>query len=271
MTEIDQAFMRSLALAAAAQTVPRFRQGGAVDNKDDAGFDPVTEADREAENSIRTLIELHFPNHCVLGEENGASGGPSPYRWVIDPVDGTRAFICGIPTWTTLVGLEQDGVPIAGMIDQPITGERWLGLSGTGAILETARGTRPIRTSDCPTLEQAKIMVTDLRPHAYMNPAEAAAVTALAERCKLLRMGLDSYGFGLVAAGHMDLVIEAGLSWYDIAAVIPVIEAAGGTVIDWTGAPVRDGFDRGRVIVAANAALADQAQQFLAETLGERP
>ncbi len=264
---IDRSFFSSLAAAAAKETTSRFRGAHAVENKEDGGFDPVTDADRGAEQAIRALIAKTYPDHRILGEEDGESGGPSPYRWVIDPVDGTRAFICGVPVWTTLVGLEEDGLPLAGLIDQPVLGERWIGIGGDATQFTDKTGTKRVHTSGCEAIADAKMMVTDIRPDAYFTEPQAAAVGKVANAARVLRQGLDSYGFGLVASGQMDLVVEASLSWYDIAAVIPVVEGAGGVAIDWKGEPLRADHFRGDVIIAATEGLGAAATEMLKAAL----
>ncbi|MEM9421266.1 MAG: inositol monophosphatase family protein [Pseudomonadota bacterium] len=264
---IDPTFFDDLAAVAANETRARFRTLHDVENKDASGFDPVTEADKSAERAIRQLIEEHHANHRILGEEEGESGGPSPYRWVIDPVDGTRAFICGIPVWTTLVGLEKDGHPFAGMIDQPILGERWVSVDGQSAQFIDQTGTCTAKTSGCKNLSDARMMVTDIRADAYFTQAQAEQVEEAAAQARVLRQGLDSYGFGLVASGHMDIVIEASLSWYDIAAVIPVIKGAGGAITDWQGRPLQADTFEGEVVVAASDELKSATVKALASAL----
>ena len=258
-----------LADAAAAETLPRFRTGLAADDKDGgpgaADYDPVTEADREAERSMRAVLADLAPAHGVLGEEFPETPGDGTHRWVLDPVDGTRAFVCGVPVWTTLIGMERDGAPVLGVIDQPVTGERWWGAEGLPAMTRGRDGVSVrARASKCEALAEARLMVTDLRaaPGAYLTEDQAARLNALSARCRLTRQGLDSYAFGLVASGHMDLVCEAGLGWHDIAAAIPVIEAAGGVVTDWSGAPPRQGWDS-TMVAAATPALAEGARGVL--------
>lgn len=257
-------FAEELAKAASMATLQHFRAGTSIDNKAEGGFDPVTEGDRQAETFLRQKIQAKFPGHGIRGEEFPEKEGSEPYRWVIDPIDGTRAFICGIPTWCTLIALEHDGQPIMGIIDQPCLKERWVGLTLPGEEpMLTVQGFLAGRTSGLEELAAARLMVTDVREGEYFSADEAAAVAKLGCRVRLLRQGLDSYGFGLVAGGQMDLVVEAGLKWHDVAAVIPVIEAAGGVVTDWYGAPLKDTGDNLHVIVAATRSLADQVSEVL--------
>ena len=253
-----------LAQAAAGITLQHFRTGLDVDNKAEGGFDPVTVADREAEKALRRVIETTFPDHGIRGEELPEKKTGSPYRWVLDPIDGTRAFICGVPVWTTLIALEKDGVPIMGIIDQPCLKERWVGLTLLGeAPSLSVQGLLGERTSGCTDLGEARLMVTDVRAGEYLSEAEAEAVRKLTKSVRLLRQGLDSYGFGLVAAGQMDLVVEAGLKWHDVAAVVPVIEAAGGVATDWRGQALRDTGGDLQCIIAASQDLAGAASRLL--------
>ncbi|WOI52296.1 inositol monophosphatase family protein [Parvularcula sp. LCG005] len=271
MTEIDpsslRAFFHELADAAAAETLPRFRGTGDVVNKladaDGTAYDPVTAADREGESAIRQRIEATFPDHAILGEEHGARAGTSGYRWVIDPVDGTRAFVSGVPVWTTLVGLERDGELIGGLIDQPWLKERWIGIKAHGTEYSAPQGSKPASVSSCTSLPDARFTVTDMRPGSYFTDEELDRLYAVSSPCRIVRQGLDAYGFALIASGHLDLCIEAGLNWHDIAAIVPVIEAAGGVVCTWDGAPVTEAFPRGRCVIAATQALADAACTIL--------
>ncbi|MEM1380032.1 MAG: inositol monophosphatase family protein [Pseudomonadota bacterium] len=258
-------FAHRLADCAADETLPRFRQDTAVSNKDTAGFDPVTEGDRAAERVLRTMIEADYPDHAIRGEEfreKPAQDG-SPWRWVLDPIDGTRAFICGVPVWTTLIGLEKDGVPVAGIIDQPFLRERWIGSLFDGDPRLSTSTNLPAKTSGRTDIAAARMMVTDMRAGEYFSDHEANAVARLAGRVQVVRQGLDSYGFGLVASGQMDLVVEAGLHWHDIAAVVPVIKAAGGTVITWQGKDLQATDGPITTIAAATQALAREAAAIL--------
>ncbi|MEM6914850.1 MAG: inositol monophosphatase family protein [Pseudomonadota bacterium] len=256
------AFAHSLADAAAKETLPRFRNETAITNKLDEGFDPVTEADRTAEQVIRLLIEERFPTHGIKGEEFGEKTGNGRHRWVIDSIDGTRAFICGVPVWTTLIALEEDGVPILGIIDQPFLKERWVGYSQRDEQVLDVTEPLQTQTSGCEAIGEARLMVTDMRAGEYLTETEAVDVARLAGCCRVTRQGLDSYAVGLVASGDMDLVVEAGLHWHDIAAAIPVIKAAGGTITDWNGEPLRDTHQSVKSIIAATKPLAKAASSI---------
>lgn len=258
------AFAARLADAARSETLPRFRAGAPVFNKSDRLFDPVTDADREAESVLRKLIKAAYPEHGVLGEEFGAFAPEAEWRWVLDPVDGTRAFISGVASWTTLIALEWRKTPALGVIDQPFTDERWTGFGGETLYSRAGRD-RPCRASGVETLAEARISTTDPRgAGGYFTAEEAAAFLAVAEACRLARFSLDAYGYALVASGEIDLVIEAGLNHHDIAALIPVVEGAGGVITDWRGGPPgEDG--RGRVLAAASPALHAAALEILSK------
>lgn len=253
------AFAETLADAAAAETLPRFRGRNAVDDKADGGkMDPVTEADRGAELVIRTAIERTYPSHGILGEEFPPREASGRYSWVIDPIDGTRAFVTGLPLWGTLISLEKDGEPLIGILDQPYIGERFIG-GPDGAEL-SARGERSsIASSGCASLRRASLGTTT--PELFETPADREAFARVAGSARLLRYGGDCYLYAMVAAGHLDLVVEVGLKPFDISALIPIIRAAGGVVTNWQGAPVHEG---GHVIAAATAELHAEALRALA-------
>lgn len=237
-----------LANAATAQTWRLFRTDVAVDDKrPQARFDPVTEADREAEASMRRLLARYAPDHGIVGEEHGTLEGSAPWTWVLDPVDGTRAFIAGFPTWTTLIGLYHDGVPTAGVIEAPATKERWVGVIGAGTTWYGPDATRAATVRRCEGLAEAVISTTS--HELFRTPGESAAWRALTERTRLRRYGGDGYAYGLLASGHLDAVVEQGLQPYDVAAPIAVVRAAGGIVTSWDGGRVADG---GNIVAAGD-------------------
>jgi histidinol phosphatase-like enzyme (inositol monophosphatase family) len=249
---------RTLAAAARAETLPLWRGDAAVENKQGGGgYDPVTEADRAAERAMRTLIAAAFPDHDVSGEEYGAAGGAARWRWSLDPIDGTRAYVCGLPSFTTLIGLLEEGRPVLGLIDAPALDELYIGWGGQ-ARLETASGGRAIRVSGCAALAEARLASTD---PALFSGGDTDRFARLARACRITRYGLDGYGYARLAAGSLDLVVEAKLQPHDIEAAIALIEAAGGTVTDWSGG--RD-FAAGRVVAAATPQLRDAALEELA-------
>ncbi|MFD1193228.1 inositol monophosphatase family protein [Seohaeicola saemankumensis] len=236
-----------LADAARAAVLPWFRAASlSADNKQAGGFDPVTQADRAAEEAMRAVLARRRPHDGVTGEEFGDLAGTSGLRWVLDPVDGTRAFLSGAPTWGVLIAVADQAGPIFGVIDQPYIGERFWGGFGQSAMRGPmgegdlgVRGARPLGDS---------ILFTTFPE--VGTKAEEAGFRAVAEQVQLVRYGMDCYAYALLAAGQIDLVIEAGLSDYDVQAPIAVIRAAGGIVTDWQGGPAHHG---GRILAAAGA------------------
>jgi histidinol phosphatase-like enzyme (inositol monophosphatase family) len=219
-----------------------FRKTMPVENKAIGGaFDPVTKADRGAEKAISQALASRFPDHGIVGEEFGTKSGTSPYQWIIDPIDGTRSFIIGSPLWGTLIGVLKDGVPVFGLMDQPFTGERFW--STDKAAYHSVRGGRPARlkTRECTRIEDA--VLTSTHPDLFESPEQAAALNTLKEKARLTRYGGDCYGYCLLAAGLVDIVIETGLKPYDIVALIPIIERAGGVITTWTGGSPASGGD----------------------------
>lgn len=252
------AFLHELADIAAAAVLPYFRAALTIEDKGAAGrFDPVTAADKAAERAIREAILRRFPDHAIIGEEFGAQPGAAPYRWVIDPIDGTKAFICGLPTWGTLIGVYRGDEPILGLMNQPVVGDRFIGGAGSATLHRGDRAQR-LHTSGTSALSQANLFATS--PDMFKPGVEAEAFARLSQQMRLTRYGVDCYAYCMLAAGFIDLVVEASLGFYDIAPLIPIVEAAGGVVSDWQGRPVRGG---GRVIAAANTTLHGLALQFL--------
>jgi histidinol-phosphate phosphatase HisN, inositol monophosphatase family len=252
----DLSFLDALAHAAAAETLPRFRAAVTVDNKHLEGFDPVTEADRAAERAIRALIKAEYPDHGIFGEEYGTEGGDRDLVWVIDPIDGTRAFIAGLPSWGTLIGLYERGRAVMGMMDQPFTGERYLA-GPSGSFLRHAGKTVELRTRKGVAIEDAVLMTTS--PFLYASDV-AAPYRALESRVRLARYGFDCYAFAMLAAGHIDICVESGLKPYDIAGLISPIEQAGGVVSDWQGGRPEQG---GNILAAATPELHAAALDIL--------
>ena len=243
-------FAVHLADLAGEQILPRFRAGIGMENKSkDGGFDPVTVADREAEAAIRREIRRVYPDHGVLGEEHGLDAGSSRYTWVIDPIDGTRAFVLGQLHWGTLIALNDGSAPIVGIMRQPYTGETFIG-SAAGAELRRGDITTRLEARAPSRLADATVCATD--PTMFAGPAHQQAFAQLASRARSVRFGGDCYTPCLVAAGCADLVVEAGLKTWDVQALIPIVRAAGGVITDWRGGPA----DRaGEVIIAGNRDL----------------
>lgn len=250
-----------MADAARAPILKHFRSAGlTADNKEADGFDPVTIADREAEAAMRSVLADRRPNDAILGEEEGRSSGTSGLTWVIDPIDGTRAFLAGAPTFGVLIALHDGDRPILGVVDQPYIGERFVGAPGRATPAEVIRRgeRRPLRTRSTVDLKDAIALTTFPE---VGTPQEGAAFAAVSREAKLTRYGLDCYGYMLVALGQADLVIEAGLAAYDIQGPMAVVQAAGGVVTDWSGGPCDQG---GRAIAAANADVHGAALEVLA-------
>lgn len=263
-TDVDEfiAFAHKLADAAAVETLRHFRQRPDADDKALRGrIDPVTEADRGAERVIRALIEKSYPAHGIVGEEFDDRPAAGAYEWVIDPIDGTRAYITGVPLWGTLVCLQRHGKPLIGLFDQPYIGERFIGRPGR-AELVARRQTHRLATSACTRLADASLATTT--PDIFTGKGEFAAFEYAARPTRLLRYGGDCYLYGMVAAGHLDLVIEASLKPFDIAALVPIVEGAGGVVSQWAGGPAQTG---GRIVAAATPSLHAEAVDRLNQGL----
>ena len=236
---------------------PWFRAGAAAELKSDAS--PVTAADKAAEAAMRGVLSARFPDHAILGEEGGEAGAGARHRWVLDPIDGTRAFITGRPTFGTLVALLEDGVPILGLIDQPITGERWLGVSGRPTTFRGAYG-QP-RTRPCAGLAEAELSCTS---PSIFRKQEGPRWDRLAGQVRRVTWGGDCYAYGLLALGQIDVVAEATLKLWDWAALVPVIQGAGGSITDWAGRPLSPESD-GTVLALGDPALLPAAIEALRE------
>lgn len=259
MAAVDfAAFVERLGDAAGETILPFFRTHLSAEDKSRGGrFDPVTEADRAAEVVMRRMIESQFPSHGILGEEFGMARDDAEYLWVLDPIDGTKAFISGLPTWGVLIGLLQRGKPCYGMMVQPFTRERFVGDGSTaqwrGTGLGATRTSRRLATRRCPNLKAATLMTTS--PLLYAAD-KLDALRRLESEARLTRYGVDCYAFAMLAAGHVDCVVEAGLQPYDIAALIPIVEGAGGVVTTWTGGDASRGGD---VIASGDHRLHEEA------------
>ena len=247
------AFANELADLAAATIRPHFRQPIAVESKADQT--PVTVADRAAEAAMRRRIEAEFPAHGIIGEEFGRVREDADYLWVLDPIDGTKSFISGVPLFGTLIALLRHGRPILGVIDQPISRERWVGAAG-----RTTLNGAPVRARPCPNLGAATLFSATLD---MFRGSEIAAFDRLRADVRLVRWSADCYAYALLATGFVDLVAEASMKPYDYAALIPVVEGAGGTISDWHGRPLTLESD-GRVLAAGDAALHAAAVRLLA-------
>jgi myo-inositol-1(or 4)-monophosphatase len=260
MTEIEPALFASfacgLADAARAVTLPAFCAGLEIENKLEGGFDPVTAADRGAEQVMREMIARTWPDHGISGEEFPAVPAQGPFAWSLDPIDGTRAFICGLPSWTTLIALLADGAPAVGVIDVPRMDERYVG-AGDQAWLVSGGEERELRTSGCAVLAEARLSTTD--PFLFEG-AEAEGFARVRRATRVARYGLDAYGYARLAAGQLDLVVESGLHPHDWHALVPVIRGAGGAVGNWEGG---GDLSQGRIVAAASDALFDATVALL--------
>lgn len=245
------AFAHRLADAGGEAIRPYFRRHLIVTDKNEgvAAFDPVTVADREAEAAIRALIRKEHPEHGILGEEHGVEPGSSAFKWVIDPIDGTRAFICGMPLWGILIALNDGTRPILGVFDQPVTGERYVG-NGERAELLHAGVVRRLETRRCPDISVA--VLTTTHPTAYFTLPEQSVFQGIASKAKMTRFGGDCYAYGLLAMGFIDVIIEASLKPYDVQALIPIIEGAGGVMTTWEGGDAQEG---GRILACGDRRL----------------
>ena len=254
------AFAETLADAAGAAVRRRFRKGGAAENalKHKASpiprAQPVTAADREAEAAMRERIEARYPDHGILGEEGGAVRADSPWRWVLDPIDGTRAFLAGFPLFGTMIGLLREGRPVLGVIDQPVLGERFVG-SPRGATLNGAA----IVCRPCAGLDRAVAAATD--PAMFAAEAEAVVWEHVRRRAAAVQLGGNCYAYAMLAAGWLDLVIEADLKPWDVCALAPLVEAAGGLVAGWDGGPA---WEATRVVACGDRRLYDEIAPLLA-------
>ena len=247
MTAIDfAAFVDDLATVSGETILPFFRTSLSVEDKSRGGsFDPVTAADRAAEAAMRTLIRRSFPDHGIVGEEYGSERADAEYVWVLDPIDGTKSFIAGMPMWGTLIGLTRFGQPVFGMVHQPFMRERFTG-DGGAARYRGPTGERELRVRSCASLSDAVLFTTSPR---LMKTSDRQTFGRVEEAVRLSRYGGDCYAYCMVAAGHIDLLIETELKPYDIAAIIPIITGAGGVITNWENGPAVGG---GRVVVAGD-------------------
>jgi myo-inositol-1(or 4)-monophosphatase len=265
--------IRQMASIAASETIPYFRQPIAIENKlatdaegIDEAYDPVTLADKNAEAALRKFINHTFPSHGILGEEYGAENIDAEYVWVLDPIDGTRLFVSGLPLWGTLIALCHEGTPVLGAMIQPVLGEIFVGAAQHAWLSNMHANPTPQRlaTRGHHALNQATLFTTD--PN-LLHPGERARYDMLEQGCQMTRYGTDCYGYAMIAAGFADIVVEAGLQIYDIAALVPIIQAAGGKVTTWQDRPVSGltSRDRLQILAAANPILHEQSRAILGE------
>jgi len=258
MTAIDfAAFVDELATVSGETIRPFFRSALGVENKSrSGGFDPVTAADRAAEAAMRALIKQTFPEHGVVGEELDADNADAEYVWVLDPIDGTKSFICGMPAWGTLIALTRRGQPIYGMMHQPFTREHFTG-DGKGAHYRGPAGERDLRVRNCAQLGDAIMLTTS---PLLMNKTDRECFGRVENVVRLSRYGGDCYAYCVLAAGHVDLIVETELKPHDVLALIPIIEGAGGIMTTWENEPALNG---GRIIAAGDKRVHAQAMKLL--------
>lgn len=257
MTAIDfTSFVDRLASASGDTILPFFRTSLAVENKKTGGFDPVTAADRAAEDAMRALIRKNFPAHGILGEEYGSEHGDAEYVWVLDPIDGTKSFISGMVAWGTLIGLMRFGEPVFGMMHQPFTRERFTG-DGGAARYRGPAGDRHLHVRACTSLSDAVLFTTS---PLLMKPADRSIFQRVENTVKLSRYGGDCYAYCMLAAGHIDLIIETEINPHDIVPLIPIITGAGGIVTTWENGPAQSG---GRIVAAGDKRVHAAALEML--------
>lgn len=260
VSSTDMALAHRLADAARGEIRPRFRSNFDSEHKHDAS--PVTEADRAAEAAMRAILDAECPGDGIIGEEYGKTREGAARQWVLDPIDGTISFMAGRPIFGTLIALVQDGWPVLGIIDQPVAGERWAGMIGQPTTFNGA----PVRTRPCRELTDAVLATSS--PH-YFDAEQAEPYMALAQavgrnkRQAMIVYGGDCYNYGLLASGHLDIVCEAGLKLHDYAALVPIVEGAGGTMSDWQGNPL-DADSDGSVIALGDPARLEDVLEALA-------
>ena len=250
-----------LADVSADQIMPHFRTRLDVANKAEGGFDPVTIADKAAERAIRDVLLERFPDHGIIGEEYGNHQPDAEFTWIIDPIDGTRAFIQGMPTWGTLIALTENGQPFCGMMNQPFTGERYWS-DGARSYYRGPDGKVAQIHSRTTTVSEAQMSTTD--PGLFATDIEAKAFEALKQEVRECRFGTDCYAYALLASGHVDVVLETGLQVYDIAALVPIIEHAGGLVTAWNGQSAAQG---GQILACGDPKLHGQFIDILSKAM----
>ena len=258
MPAIDfAAFVNELATVSGETILPFFRTALSIEDKGRPGsFDPVTAADHAAETAMRALIRRTFPDHGIIGEEYGKERADAEYVWVLDPIDGTKSFISGMPAWGTLIGLLRSGEPVFGMMSQPFTRERFSGGGGASRYRGPA-GERDLRVRPCARLSEAVLFTTSPR---LMNNADRKSFGRVEDAVRLSRYGGDCYAYCMLAAGHVDLVIETELKPYDVLPLVPIIAGAGGMITSWEGGAPHAG---GRIIAAGDKHMHKAAMELL--------
>ncbi len=254
-------FAHTLADQAGPVVMRHFRKQISVDNKETGGsFDPVTEADKGAEKTIAKALRARFPDHGLIGEEHGNYNETARYRWVVDPIDGTRSFIMGSPLWGTLIGLLDGDQPLLGLMDQPYTGERFWSDRKAAYARDVAGNVKKLKTRPCSEIAEATLTTT--HPDLFAKGAELKTFMRVKDAARMTRYGGDCYNYALLAAGFVDIVMESGLKGFDIVALIPIIERAGGVVTTWDGKTAING---GRILATGNPELHEKVLAFFRE------
>ena len=257
MSAIDfSSFVDELARISGETILPFFRTSLEIENKKTGGFDPVTVADRAAEDAMRALIRRYFPAHGILGEEYGSERTDAEYVWVLDPIDGTKSFIAGMLAWGTLIGLMRFGEPVFGMMHQPFSRERFTG-DGGAARYRGPSGPRDLHVRRCEGLSDALLFTTS---PLLMDKADRAVFGSVEDKVKLSRYGGDCYAYCMLAAGNIDLIIETEIKPHDIVPLIPIVAGAGGIITTWENGPAQNG---GRIVVAGDKRVHEQALEML--------
>ncbi len=252
-------FAHTLADQSALVVLRHFRKRISVDNKEaGGGFDPVTAADRGAEKAIAEALRARFPGHGLIGEEHGNHNEAARFRWVVDPIDGTRSFIMGSPLWGTLIGLLDGDEPLLGLMNQPYTGERFWSDKKASFARDVKGNVKRLKTRPCPSIADATLTTT--HPDLFAKGSELKTFMRVKDAARMTRYGGDCYNYALLAAGFVDIVIESGLKGFDIVALIPIIERSGGRVSTWDGKPAING---GRILATGDPALHDRVLTFL--------
>jgi len=254
--------------AARGITLPLYGNPTGIENKSDTDYDPVTDADIKAETVLRDIISSAFPDDSITGEEHDDVTGSNEFTWTLDPIDGTRAFIAGVPVWSTLIALSQNEQPILGMIDLPALGQSYMGAPNENghktAWIETTNTNqiRSLKSAACPVLKDAIIACTE--PLAMFNAGELAAFNIIRRGTRFSRLGLDALGYGLLAEGRVNIVIESSLKACDVRALMPVVEGAGGAMTNWHGGSCVNG---GQVVAVSDAALLPELYTYLGRAM----
>ena len=259
--EARLAHLKTLQAAARLITLPLFHDGMSVVNKAENGYDPVTNADMDGERKLRALIQHEFPNDHIAGEEFDDLIGSNDWLWTLDPIDGTRAFVAGIPVWSTLIALSFQGRPVLGLIDHPALDLSFWG-TPDGAWREDMSGKSPLSVKPCADLQGAILGCTE--PLSMLNAGELAAYNVIRRGVRFSRLGLDAYAYGMIASGRMDIVIESGLKPCDVRALIPIVEGAGGRMTNWHGGSCIDG---GQVVAVGDVALLPELYTYLGRAM----